>query len=251
MVISRTQYGTPQPAEYFVVNHGDYFNHNKADEINQAVDLIRNLMQEQGATFIGLDAEWGTIKSPDGRIIGSQGIATIQIAVRHNGDGGQYKARVFHLCGCDRMTHRLEAFVLDDDLTFVGCQVRVMQCIWNMCIHILYTKLTTILRIELTMQVTGDINKLFRDLGDKSKKEQVKRVELGSYAKKRGVIAKTTVRLDVLSKIVNDDDIDKTLQDSSWGNKFLTDAQKDYAATDAIVVLKVYNTLSKMPDLSV
>jgi hypothetical protein len=101
------------------------------------------------------------------------------------------------------------------------------------------------------MQVTGDINKLFRDLGDKSKKEQVKRVELGSYSKKRGVIAKTTVRLDVLSKIVNDDDIDKTLQDSSWGNKFLTDAQKDYAATDAIVVLKVYNTLSKMPDLSV
>jgi hypothetical protein len=34
------------------------------------------------------------------------------------------------------------------------------------------------------MQVTGDINKLFRDLGDESKKEQVKRVELGSYAKK-------------------------------------------------------------------
>jgi hypothetical protein len=62
MVISPTQDGTPQPTGCFVVNHGDYFYHNKADEINQAVDLIRNLMQEQGDTFIGLDAEWGKIK---------------------------------------------------------------------------------------------------------------------------------------------------------------------------------------------
>jgi hypothetical protein len=101
------------------------------------------------------------------------------------------------------------------------------------------------------MQVMGDINKLFQDLGDESKKEQVKRVELGSYAKKRGVIAKSTLRLDVLSKIVNDHDVDKTLQDSPWGNKILTDAQKEYAATGAIFGLKVDNTLSKMPDLSV
>jgi hypothetical protein len=98
------------------------------------------------------------------------------------------------------------------------------------------------------MQVTGDINKLFRDLGDESNNEQVKRVELGSYSKKRGVIEKATVSLDVLSKIFNDGDIDKTLQDSPWGNKVLTDAQKYYAATDAIIGLKVYNTLSKMPD---
>jgi hypothetical protein len=126
MVVSRTQDGTPQPTGYFVVNHGDYFNHNKAYGINHAVDLIRNLMQEQGDKFVGLDAERGTIKSPDGRIIGSQGIATLQIAFRHNGDGGQYKARVFHLCGCDRMPHRLESFMLDEDLTFVGCQVSVM-----------------------------------------------------------------------------------------------------------------------------
>jgi hypothetical protein len=140
MVVSRTQDGTPQPTGYFVVNHGDYFYHNKADEINQAVDLIRNLMQEQGDTFVGLDAEWGTVKSPDGRIIGSQGIATLQIAFCHNGDGGQYKARVFHLCVCDHMPHHVEAFMLDEDLTFVGCQVRVMRCIWNMCTHILYTQ---------------------------------------------------------------------------------------------------------------
>jgi hypothetical protein len=107
------------------------------------------------------------------------------------------------------------------------------------------------MRVELTMQVTGDINKLFRDLGDESKNEQVKRVELGSYAKKRGVIAKATVCLDVLSKTGNNDDTDKTLQDSRWGDKVLTDAQKDYAATYSIVGLKVCNTLAKMPDLSV
>jgi hypothetical protein len=53
-----------------VVNHGDYFYHNKADEINQAVDLIRNLMQEQGDKYVGLDAEWETMKSPDGKIMG-------------------------------------------------------------------------------------------------------------------------------------------------------------------------------------
>jgi hypothetical protein len=40
------------------------------------------------------------------------------------------------------------------------------------------------------MQVTGDINKLVWDLDDESKKEEVKRVELGSYAKKRGGVAK-------------------------------------------------------------
>jgi hypothetical protein len=101
------------------------------------------------------------------------------------------------------------------------------------------------------MQVTGDINTLFRDLGGELKKEQMKRVELGSYANKRGVIAKAKVCLDVLSKIVNDDDIDKTLQDSTWGNKVITDAHTYYAVTDAVVVLKVYNTLSNMSDLSV
>jgi hypothetical protein len=117
-----------------VVNHCDYFDQNKADEINQAVDLIRNFMEEQGDKFVGLDAEWGTIKSPNSRIIGSQGIATLQIDFCHNGD-----ARVFHLCGCDHMPHHLEAFMLDYDLTFGGCQIRVMRCIWNMCKHILYT----------------------------------------------------------------------------------------------------------------
>jgi ribonuclease D len=57
--------------------------------------------------------------------------------------------------------------------------------------------------------------------------------------------------LDVLFKIANDDDIDKTLHDSPWGDKFLADAQNYYAETDSVVGLKVYNTLSKMPDLSV
>jgi hypothetical protein len=48
------QEGAPQPTWHFVVNHRDYFYHNKADEINQAVELVRNLMQDQGDIFLGL-----------------------------------------------------------------------------------------------------------------------------------------------------------------------------------------------------
>jgi hypothetical protein len=86
---------------------------------------------------------------------------------------------------------RLEAFLLDIRFTFTGCQVG------------------------------GDISKIFSTFKNDKKTKDVARLELGSYAKNRGVVASGTAKMEKLHLILTGEHLNKELQTSDWNKRNL------------------------------
>jgi hypothetical protein len=124
--------------------------------------LVRNPLAESEQWHVGLDFEWGLIYNAAGIIIGLKKLALIQVGYFLN---ERYDARVFQVAFHNTLPARLEAFLLDIRSTFTGCQVG------------------------------GDISKIFRTFKKDDKTRDVARLELGSYAKNRCVVASGTVKM--------------------------------------------------------
>eukprot|EP00956_Cyclotella_meneghiniana_P003609 scaffold4428_cov57-Cyclotella_meneghiniana.AAC.1 len=105
------------------------------------------------------------------------------------------------------------------------------------------------------VNIGGDLARVGRDFGleiaiGRRPKESI--VNLGTYARKRDVIPNGTIGMKPLIKIVLGFDIDKHEHDtfSDWNAPVLTPSQTKYALIDVDGPLRVYEALSKLPDLS-
>ena len=189
-------------------------------EINRSVDAMR---EEIKGNAVGLDAEWN-------RILNSRGIQTnrgkiqwIQIAYRNNDNN----IRVLLLwVGGERsvLPTKLRLLLEDSSIRFAG------------------------------NKVSGDLKYIGEDFNigamkavDQKKRENV--INLGTYAKNRGVVNNANVKLSLLSELTLGKAMDKSQQTSTW-TKELSDDQKQYAAIDAAASFEVYERLEKMKDLS-
>jgi hypothetical protein len=96
----------------------------------------------------------------------------------------------------------------------------------------------------------GDISKIFRTFKKDDKARDVARLELGSYAKNRGVVASGTVKMEKLHLILTGEHLNKELQTSDWNKRNLDLEQIEYAALDAIISLQLYHPTKGMINIS-
>ena len=188
-------------------------------EINRAVDAMR---EEIKGETIGLDAEWNRILNSRGIQTGRGRIQWIQLSYRNKDD----KIRVLLLWVGDSRTlpNSLKSLLCDSSIQFAG------------------------------NKVSGDLTYIVKDFDikemlsvDQKKRENV--INLGMYARVRGVAKSANVSLRQLVELTLDVTLDKSLQTSTWSKDFTLE-QKQYAAIDAAVSLEVYEFLEKKKDLS-
>lgn len=188
-------------------------------DINRVIDAMR---EDINGDTIGLDAEWNRMLDSRGFQTGRGRIQWIQIAYRNKDDN--IRVLLLWVGDLKSLPNSLQSLVCDSTIRFAG------------------------------VKVSGDLKYIGEDFNVKSIKdvEQKKRdvvVNLGSYAKDRGVVRNANTSLRHLVEITLDVTIDKTLQTSTW-TKELTEDQKKYIAIDAAASLQVYEELTKMKDLS-
>jgi hypothetical protein len=67
----------------------------------------------------------------------------------------------------------------------------------------------------------GDISKIFSTFNKDDKARDVARLEFGSYAKNRCVVASGTVKMEKLHLILTGEHLNKELQTSDWNKRNL------------------------------
>ena len=170
---------------------------------------------------VAFDAEWDTLKTPDGHIVGHGRIAVIQLAYRDRED--KTRALVIQLRGARELPRHLLALLLDAKLKFVG------------------------------RGISADLKKLGRDFRCSRATERVKFAELGTMARRRDVVQSGVVGLDLLVEVCLGQHLSKApeVRLSKWTVPALSDAQAEYAALDVLKSLDVYFYLLPLDDLSV
>ena len=190
-----------------------------SSEINRTVDAMREEMKGQ---TVGLDAEWNRILNTRGIQTGRGRIQWIQLAYRNEAN----KIRVLLLWVGDlvALPSSLKNLICDCSIQFTG------------------------------NKVSGDLKYIVNDFNidemksvDQKRRENV--INLGMYARVRGVVNNANVSLRQLAELTLGTTLDKSLQTSMW-TKTLTDKQKEYVAIDVAVSLEVFEQLEKKKDLS-
>lgn len=68
-------------------------------------------------------------------------------------------------------------------------------------------------------------------------------IELGTFARKRGLVDDARISLANLCRSVLKKDLDKSVRFSNWEAQELTDLQKQYASSDVVVSYQIFNKL--------
>ena len=157
------------------------------DEVEvEAIAVECNLDEEQGimsnstdnTKYIALDyEEWDTIKNSSGMVTGSKKIGIIQFG--YLGSEGIVKALILQVHRYNKLQKRLIAIFEDERLTYVG------------------------------VSVGGDINKIGNHFKVQDVTRKIKRINLGIYARKRGLIKNGIIGLDALVKICLNENLEK------------------------------------------
>lgn len=160
--------------------------------------------QENTLPVIGFDCEWIYRDGKRGKV------SLIQIAVKDH-DDGRYKLSLFHLASIGAFPPSLKALLEDPNVLKVGCGIK------------------------------GDATRICQDYG-----VQMQGVtELGDLTFDKGMTATRRVSLSSLVELTLGFTIPKphTVRMSAWDNKHLTDEQQDYAALDALMGLKCFESV--------
>lgn len=94
---------------------------------------------------------------------------------------------------------------------------------------------------KVGVRVNNDIKKLLHDFNHDKVYDGA--VELGTFARKRGVVDDARISLAGLCRLLLKKDLDKSPRYSDWENAELSERQKNYAASDAIVSYEVFKRL--------
>jgi hypothetical protein len=188
-------------------------------EIDRSIAAMRAQMK---GDVVGLDTEWNRILNSRGIQTGRGRIQWIQIAYRDNDDN--VGVLLLWVGDLRELPNNLKSLLCDTDITFAGNKV------------------------SADLKYIGlDFNIAEIKAVDQKRRENV--VNLGMFARVRNVVPSATASLRQLCELTLGKTMDKSLQTSTW-TKDLSDDQKKYAAVDAAVSLQVYESLSKLTDLS-
>jgi hypothetical protein len=195
---------------------------NKLDNLLAHVRLEEKYSKER-PFVIGFDIESKVQKGYHGRIVGRGRTATIQLAYALQEDG-KIQSNVFQIESRVKLLPGLfSTLVTDDRILLVG------------------------------VNLTNDLKQLRNDFGVTDETlAQIQAINLGKYARERGVVGSGSVGLQELVATVLKERMSKDpkVRFSDW-TQTLTKEQIDYAALDAIKGLEIYNILKDKPDLSV
>lgn len=177
----------------------------------------------QSPFVIGFDLESAVERNHRGRVCGSGKTATLQFAYKKNDD--QVHCNVIQLAkNLKSLPNSFKKLVKDERILFVG------------------------------VNVSGDFKKINRDFPTSYiPKYQIRTINLGKYARKRGLVTTGTIGLQDLVSIVLNEHLSKDprIRFSNWFADTLNRKQLEYAALDAIKGLELYNTMKTKADLSI
>lgn len=192
------------------------------DDINLTVLAMRQLVATKALSerAISLDAEWDTKINRSGQVIGASKTALIQLGYRDSEN--RMSALILQVFRHQMLPRALLALFAEPSICFVG------------------------------VSVSGDLKRIGKDFNCMESIECAKFVNLGSHARKRDVVHSGTASLEKLVQLMLREKMDKSpsVRLSKWSRSELCDAQKQYAALDAMKSLEVYEQLQHLPDLT-
>ena len=194
-----------------------------AANINSAISALRDQLTAlpKPQQVVSLDAEWDVTVGTHGMPVSSGKVALVQLGYNLQ-DGQGTRALLLHLSGLSKLPDRLYCFIADSGYCFVG------------------------------RAVAADIKRLASDYGATTLVQHAKTLDLGVFARQRDVVKNGTAGLEKLVELTLKLRMSKApaVRLSAWSRLPLTEAQKEYAALDAILSLQVYDELVKLPDLT-
>ncbi|KAI2504218.1 hypothetical protein MHU86_10241 [Fragilaria crotonensis] len=193
------------------------------EEINMTVLAVRQIVASKPLSerTISLDAEWDTKTNRLGQVIASFKTALIQLGYWDS--DGQISALLLQVFRHQSLPRALLALFGESLKLFVG-----------VC-------------------VSGDLKRIGKDFKCTQCIENANFINLGSHARKRDVVHNGTAsRLEKLVQLTLGEKLDKapSVRLSRWSCSELCDAQKQYAALDALKSLEVYDQVQHLPDLT-
>jgi hypothetical protein len=96
---------------------------------------------------------------------------------------------------------------------------------------------------KVGVRVTSDIKKVLRDFNVDYEENYNGVIELGTCARKKGLIDDARISLANLCRIILKKDLDKSTRFSNWESQELSDVQKKYASSDVLVSYQIFNKL--------
>lgn len=194
-------------------------------DISRTVLAVRDIVKARSVqgnpVAVALDAEWDTKTNRTGQVIDSFKTAVIQLGFRDTEN--RVSALLLQVFRHQRLPQSLLALLGDKDIVFVGASV------------------------------SSDLIRIGKDFQCSEVTKDANYVNLGMFARKRDVVQHGTASLEKLVQLTLGEFLDKApdVRLSKWSNIELTDAQKKYAALDAMKSLEVYEHLESLPDLTI
>lgn len=193
-----------------------------AEETNTAMTAMCDVAKGNG---FSLDAEWNVTKNRYGHVMNAGKVALIQISYMDGNDKmTTLLIRTHHMT---RLPFKLEWLLVKRTLKIVGVNVSADLI-----------KIGKDFNIDAIKQVT--------------QKDRCNVINLGTFARERGVVTSGTASLQQLSERVLKARLNKAtcIRLSHWDKNQLSVEQVEYAALDAIASLKIFFKLDEMPDLT-
>ena len=192
----------------------------KATLMASPLTSLRNLVRALPTRekVISIDCEWNTAKDSQGRIVANDKVALIQLGYF---EGDVARALLLPVRSLQTLPPALTSLFTDPSITCIG------------------------------RNVGGDLAKIGR-VKCADKMVRVERLDLDTMAKVRGVVrgrSNTLQRLALVTLGVNMDK-DPTVRCSKWSTCDLSPKQRQYAAMDVIVPLRIHKYLLAKPDLT-
>ena len=188
-------------------------------DISRLINLMRSQL-DVGSHVVSLDAEWELEKNAAGYQTGRGRLDLIQIGYRCA--DGIYRALLLKVTKLEVLPPGLRALLEDPAYTFTG------------------------------RSIANDLGHIGKDFKVEAVTSQVKTIDLGPYARARGVVTRGTAGLGRLVALTLGEEMSKesSVRCGRWSSSQLSVEQQRYAAMDATYALKVYDKLSQRADLA-
>jgi 3'-5' exonuclease len=209
--------------------------YNTASTINFAIDTILDDLQDDGENtlVVGFDSEWNVQTGPNDRVVGSSPTAIVQIA---------YGTQVYILQVSQTSSIYYEYHT--NHASKVAALVR-----GGSLPHKLKILLSNPRVMKVGRAIESDVKMLEQACGPGASFRGI--IDLARYAIDRHVIdSSQSVGLNDLCAQVLGKSLRKNLPErvgEGWERESLTEAQIEYAASDAYASLAIYNRLSSIP----